>query len=82
MARSRTSFTNRMRDPTESNGLGDDDDGFSKEKYDKLIVAHAEALSSALDGVEGTGSADICASMAISSDPAAEVTSEAFVGAA
>lgn len=82
MAGSRTSFSNRMRNPAESNGLGDDDDGFSKEEYDKLIVAHAEALSSALHGVEGFESADICASMAISRDPAAEVTSEPFVGAA
>ena len=82
MAGSRMSFTNRMRDSTESNGLNDDDDGFSKEKYDKLIVVHAETLSSALDGMEGTKSADICASMAINNNPAAEVTSEPFVGAA
>lgn len=79
---SRTSFTNRMRYPTESNGLDGDDDGFSKEKYDKLIVAHARALSSAVDGVEGARSADICANMATKNNPALEVTREPFVGAA
>lgn len=78
IAGNRTSFTNRMRDPTKSEGLND---GFSQEKYDELILAHTQALSSALDGVGGIGSADVCADMSIR-NPATEATSEPFVGAA